>query len=145
MIDELERRVRTLEEELNGERHVSRYMVEQAGRNSEVLHAVRSEVGAVRLDVNGLTVRMDILAGDMASVKATLVMHGRALDVVQQDVRQLRGDVTELQRDMEELRSHMDARLNAVDARFDAVDARFDAVLEAIRAIAPRQPPAGGE
>jgi chromosome segregation ATPase len=122
MTDELERRVRTLEEELGGERHVSRYMVEQAGRSSEVLHTVRSEVAAARADISGATARVDVLAGDMASVKAALVMHGRALDVLQQDVRQLRSDAADLRRELEEFRAH--------------VDARFDAVLEAIRGMA---------
>jgi chromosome segregation ATPase len=131
MIDELERRVRTLEEELSGERHVSRYMVEQAGRNSEVLHAVRSEVAivrsevaAVRADVSAVTARVDVLAGGMASARAALVMHGRALDVLQQDVRQLRVEVSELRQGM------------------DAMDAKLDAILEAIHARLPRDPPA---
>jgi hypothetical protein len=124
MIDELERRVRTLEEELTGERHVSRYMVEQGGRNSEVLHAVRSEVTlmrselpALRTDVGGVTMRMDVLGGDVASVKAALVMHGRALDVLQQDVRQLR-------------------------TRLNGMDVKLDDVLGVVRALAPRDPPA---
>jgi hypothetical protein len=38
MTDELERRVRTLEEELNGEKHLTRYAVDQTRRNGEVLH-----------------------------------------------------------------------------------------------------------
>jgi cytochrome c556 len=124
MIDELERRVRTVEEELSGERHVSRYMVEQAGRNSEVLHAVRAEVSAMRADLGAVTARVDVLGGDMASVKSALVMHGRALDVLQQDVRQLRSESANLRRDVEDLRAH--------------IDTRFDAIVEAIRALGPR-------
>jgi chromosome segregation ATPase len=93
-IEELERRVRTVEEELSGERHVSRYTVEQAARNSEVLHSVRSEVGLV-------TVRVDHVGADMAAVKAALAMHGRALDVLQQDVRQIRGEVSEINRKLD--------------------------------------------
>jgi hypothetical protein len=95
-IEELERRVRTVEEELSGERHVSRYTVEQAARNSEVLHSVRSEVGTV-------TARVDHLGADMAAVKAALAMHGRALDVLQQDARQIRGEVSEINRKLDTL------------------------------------------
>jgi hypothetical protein len=125
--EELERRVRTLEEELAGERHVSRFQVEQAVRNSEVLHAVRADVAAVRADVSGVTARVDILAGDMASVKSALVMHGRALDVLQQDVRQFRQDMTELRADM--------------TARFGRLEANVVAILAA---VTPQNPPPGG-
>jgi hypothetical protein len=48
----------------------------------------------------------------MASVKAALVTHGRALDVLAQDVRQLRSEM----------------------------DRRFDEVLSGIRGLAPRDP-----
>lgn len=90
--DELERRVRTVEEELNGEKNLTRYAVEQTTRNGEVLHALRSDVSAV-------TMRVDHLGADMATVKAELVMHGRALDVLQQDVRQLRTQMTEMRQE----------------------------------------------
>jgi len=138
-IEELERRVRTVEEELTGERHVSRYQVEQAVRNSEVLLAIRSEIGSARLDLSALTLRVDALGGDMASVKAALTMHGRALDVLQQDVRQLRQDAAESRRGQEELHALIDAVEQNMNARFNAVEQnmneRFDAVLAAIRAI----------
>jgi hypothetical protein len=90
--NEVERRVRTVEEELNGEKHLTRYAVEQTARNGEVLHALRSDVSAVIL-------RVDHLATDMAAVKAALAMHGRALDVLQQDVRQLRTQMTEMRQE----------------------------------------------
>jgi hypothetical protein len=95
--NEVERRVRTVEEELNGEKHLTRYAVEQTARNGEVLHALRSDVSAVIL-------RVDHLAADMAAVKAALAMHGRALDVLQQDVRQLRSEMTEMRIEMNEMR-----------------------------------------
>jgi hypothetical protein len=90
--NKVERRVRTVEEELNGEKHLTRYAVEKTARNGEVLHALRSDVSAVIL-------RVDHLAADMAAVKAALAMHGRALDVLQQDVRQLRSQMTEMRQE----------------------------------------------
>jgi chromosome segregation ATPase len=101
-IDELERRVRTVEEEANGEKHLTRYAVEQTQRNGEVLHALRTDVSAA-------TMRLDHLTGDMAAVKAALAMHGRALDVLQQDVRQLRGEVSELRAGQDEINRKLDA------------------------------------
>jgi chromosome segregation ATPase len=114
MADELERRVRTLEEELNGERHVSRYAVEQVGLNSEVLHSLRGEVallrgevGAVRADISAVSLRVDHLAGNMSVVQAALTRHGRALDVLMQDVRELRGGFGELRGGLDELRGEV--------------------------------------
>jgi chromosome segregation ATPase len=105
--DELERRVRTVEEEATGEKHLTRYAVEQTVRNGEVLHALRSEVAALRIDISAVTMRVDHLGVDMAAVKAALVMHGRALDVLQQDVRQLRGEVATVRDGMATVRDEV--------------------------------------
>ena len=131
MADELERRVRTLEEELNGERHVSRYSVEQAGRNSEVLHAVRGEVALVRADISGVSARVDVMAGDVASVKAALAMHGRALDVLQQDIRQVRGEVTEINRRLDRMEQETNRRLDRMEQSIAAI----------LAAVVPGGPP----
>jgi hypothetical protein len=93
-LEELERRVRTAEEEANGEKHLTRYAVEQTQRNGDVLHALRTDVSAAM-------VRLDHLGGDMAGVKSALAMHGRALDVLMQDVRQLRVGQEELRHEMQ--------------------------------------------
>ncbi len=75
--------------------------MEQAARNSEVLHSVRSEVGLV-------TARVDHVGADMAAVKAALAMHGRTLDVLQQDVRQTRGEVSEIRSEVSEINRKLD-------------------------------------
>jgi chromosome segregation ATPase len=113
-IDDLERRVRTVEEELAGERHVSRFQVEQATRNSEVLHAVRSDIATVRSELGTVTSRVDLLTGEMVSVKATLTMHGRALDVLQQDVRQIRQEVGQINQRLDAMERNIAAILAAV-------------------------------
>jgi chromosome segregation ATPase len=107
--DELERRVRTVEEEMNGEKHLTRYAVDQTVRNGEVLLALRSEVSAV-------TVRVNQLGADMAAVKAALAMHGRALDVLQQDVRQIRNEMTSMRNEMTSMRGEMDSMRNEMAA-----------------------------
>jgi hypothetical protein len=68
MADELERRVWTLEGELNGEKHLTRYAVEQTRRNSD-------SVAALRTDVIAATARLDYLVGDSAAIQAALAMH----------------------------------------------------------------------
>jgi predicted nucleic acid-binding Zn-ribbon protein len=111
--DELERRVRSVEEEMNGEKHLTRYAVDQTVRNGEVLHALRSEVAALRTDVSAVTTRVDHVGADMAGVKAALAMHGRALDVLQQDVRQLRSEMAAMR---EEVRARHNELLAAIRA-----------------------------
>jgi predicted nucleic acid-binding Zn-ribbon protein len=148
-IEELERRVRTVEEEANGEKHLTRYAVEQTQRNGEVLHALRgdvamlrSDVATVRVEVSAGTVRTDSLTGDMAAVKSALVMHGRALDVLQQDVRQLRGGQEELRQSQEGLRhSQEELRLGqeAIISRLDRMEGNIAAILAAVVPISPPQ------
>lgn len=88
--DELERRLRTAEGDIIGDRHVSQYAAEQARRGTEALLAPRSEVAALRADIAGTTARVDALGENMAAANAMLVRHGRALEVLQQDVREMR-------------------------------------------------------
>ena len=144
LFEELERRVRTVEEELVGERHVSRFVVEQTTRNSEVLHALRAEVAqlradvaAARVDVSGTGMRVDVLAGDGAAIKAALAMHGRALDVLQQDVRQLRGDMTEVRGEITELRGETAGLRGEMNRRLSAIEQTVAAILAA---VSPRDP-----
>jgi len=120
--DELERRVRTLEEELNGERHVSRYAIDQARRGTEAFLALRSEVAALRADIAGTTARVDALGENMTILNAAAVRHGRALDVLMQDVRELRGAQMEMNGRLEET----NGRLEGVSGRLDETNARLD-------------------
>ena len=130
---ELERRMRTLEEEVEGEKAVTRYVLTQARLNGDDLIVMKATLSHV--------------SDDMVLVKATLQNQGTRLNGLTRDATLLRQDVTHLRQDMEELRMHMDAKFDAIDARFDAmgrsIDARFDAVLEAVRALGPRDAGAG--
>jgi hypothetical protein len=115
--EELERRVSTAESEIEGEKQVSRYAIEQSRRSTEAFMALRTEVAALRADVAMVIGRVDFLAGEAAVMRATLIHHGRALDVLQQDVSALRNDTIAMRQDMatrqelaaarDELRSEM--------------------------------------
>jgi hypothetical protein len=124
---ELERRIATLESEVLGEKAVIRHVLEQSMRNGDLLLALRSEVGSIRVDLSTLASRVDHVASDMVLANAALNSHGMRLNVLTQDVREIR------------------TRFDGMDARFDGMDAKLDAVLTAIRALAPRDPPAGFE
>jgi len=62
--------------EVEGEKVVTRHILEQSQRNGDDLGTVKS--------------RLDHLAGDMAIIKADLGRHGRMLDVLAQDMRMIR-------------------------------------------------------
>jgi peptidoglycan hydrolase CwlO-like protein len=123
--------VRYLESEVEGEKAVTRHVLEQAIRNGDVLNAVRSETATARVDLIALTSQLHHIAGDVTVANAALRSHGNLLNVLRQDVTTIRQDVTALRRDVEVVNK----RLDAVDARFDAVDARLAAIETNIAAI----------
>jgi hypothetical protein len=49
---------------------------------------MRNDLNAVRVDISGVASRVDVLAGQMAVAQSALTRHGRALDVLLQDVRE---------------------------------------------------------
>jgi len=124
-LPEVDARLCSLESEVEGEKAVTRHVLEQSIRNGDVLLALRSEVASFRIDLHALTSRADHIAGDVVQANAALKSHGRRLDVLTQDVREIR------------------TRLDGMDARIGGMDAKLDAVLAAVRALAPRDPPAG--
>jgi chromosome segregation ATPase len=91
--EELERRLQTAESDIVGDRHVSQYAAEQARRGTEAFLALRSEVAALRADIANTTARVDALAENVAAINAMLVRHGRALEVLTQDVREMRNEM----------------------------------------------------
>ena len=119
-MDELDIRVRVLEDEVAGEKPVTRHVLEQAIRNGDVLNAVRSEAATTRLDLIGLTSRVDHIAGDVTVANAALRSHGTLLNVLRQDVTTLRQEVGQ------------------INHRLDAIERNVTAILAA---VAPGNPP----
>jgi chromosome segregation ATPase len=149
--DELDTRVRYVESEVEGEKAVTRHVLEQAIRNGDVLNARRSETGTTRLDLIALTSRVDHVAGDVTVANAALRSHGNLLNVLRQDVTTIRQDVTALRRDVEVINTRLDAvdaRLDTVDARLATIEADIAAIKENIAAIlaavVPRNPAGSG-
>ncbi len=77
--EEFEALRRELTGEVEGEKAVTRHILEQTQRNGDDLGTVKS--------------RLDHLAGDMAIIKADLGRHGRRLDVLAQDMRMIRAAI----------------------------------------------------
>jgi hypothetical protein len=155
--DDLESRMRFLESEMAGEKIVTRHILEKTQRNA-------NEIAAVRVDIACLDSKIDCMAADITLINAAQISQGSMLNILVQDVRQMRMDMTQMRAEMrteigqvrselrteigemrteiDEVRSEIGQVRSEMDARFNAVDARFDAVLAAIRAIAPHAPPA---
>ena len=112
-IDELEIRVRELASEVEGEKAVTRQVYQQTVRNGDLLRAVQIATAEVAS-------RVDHMVQEVVQNSALLRTHGLRLEALTRDVTMLRNDLMSLRGDMAE---------------------RFDAVLEAIRAVAPRDPP----
>jgi chromosome segregation ATPase len=127
--DELERRVRELASDVEGEKAVTRQVYAQSVRNGDQIGALRSEVATARVDIQALTSQTDHVVSEIVQSTALLRSHGLRLESLTRDVGLLRGDITALRRGQEELHvrlDRMDARLDQMDARLDQMDARFD-------------------
>ncbi len=117
--------------EIVGDRHVSQYAAEQARRGTEAFLALRSEVAALRADIANTTARVGAIAESMATVNATLIRPGRALDVLQQDVREMRQEATTLRGEMHE---------EMATLRAEAAERHVE-LLAAVQVLASSRPP----
>ncbi len=128
--EEFEARMRVLENEVEGEKAVTRHVLEQARLNGDDLAAMRAQLAH--------------LGDDMVVVKSTLNSHGMRLNVLTQDVGLLRQDLEALRRDVSETRQGMrDVREEMRDMRGEMHDMREEMRREfaAVRAaVTPREP-----
>jgi chromosome segregation ATPase len=143
--DELERRVQYFESEIEGEKLVTRRVLEQSVRNGDQVGALRSEVATARVDIQALASQMDHIAGEVVQNTAALRNHGTLLTMLQQDVVALRSDATELRRGQEAMNvrlDHVDTRLDRMESNIAAVDTclgRMESNVAAILgAVTPR-------
>jgi chromosome segregation ATPase len=127
-IEELENRVRYVESEVEGEKLVTRSVLEQSTRNGAVLHSLRSELGT-------LTARADYVVQEVVQNTAALRNHGTLLTMLQRDVTALRNDVTELRRGQEEIHCRLDRMEQNIAAIQEGIQGRLDRMEQNIAAI----------
>jgi chromosome segregation ATPase len=137
--DELEPRVRALEEEAAGEQLVTRHILKETRQNSGDLATIKAQITHIQ--------------GDMILANAALNNHGVRLDQLTRDVAAIRNDVTALRRGQEEIHARfdrqdsrlevMDARLEAVDGRLEAMDGRLETMVRNIAVILAAVAPGG--
>jgi len=134
----LEHRVQYVQSEIEGEKLVTRRVLEQSVRNGDQLGALRSEVATARVDIQALTSGMDHLVGDVVQNTAALHNHGTLLKMLQQDVAALRSDATELRRGQEAINvrlDHVDTRLDRMESNIDRMESNVDRMESNIAAI----------
>jgi hypothetical protein len=91
--EEFDGRMRVLEGEVEGEKLVTRHILEQTQRNGD--------------DLGALKARVDHLSMDVALVRGAVTGHTALLNVLVQDVGQLRQEMGGMRREMGELRQDM--------------------------------------
>jgi hypothetical protein len=126
MTNDLERRVKTLEEELNGEKHLTRYAVDQTRRNGEVLHALRNDFRLLRGEMTELRAGQEAI-----NVRLDTFEHNFAarFDAIEHNVAAIERNVA----------VRFDTFERNVAARFDTIEhnvaARFDTIEHNVAAI----------
>jgi chromosome segregation ATPase len=96
-VETLNIRVGIVESEVEGEKAVTRYNLEQVRLNTGELTAFRAEA----------RLRLDSLVSDMVLVKAAQVAQGGTLNILVQDVREMRTEMRAMRREMGEVRREM--------------------------------------
>jgi hypothetical protein len=115
-IDTLNIRVGIVESEVEGEKAVTRYNLEQVRLNTGELTAFRAEA----------RLRLDRMVSDMALVKATQIAQGGTLNILVQDVRGIRTE-------MGAMRAEFRAEIGAVRAEMAELRAEFRTEIGAVR------------
>ena len=121
--DELDIRTRYLDNEIEGEKAVTRHVLRQATLNADDLGILKTE--ARRLNEQ------------MVLANAALHSQSGRLTCLTQDVTLIRHDVTALRCGMEEVHT----RLDAMDRKFDAMERNIAVILAA---VVPQNPPPAG-
>jgi hypothetical protein len=89
--EDLDHRVRELANEVEGEKMVTRHVLDQCRRNG-------AEIAAVRVELATIGLRIDNLAGDVSQARAAL----NKLNIIGQDVTLLRNETAALRQEMQQ-------------------------------------------
>jgi chaperonin cofactor prefoldin len=125
--------MRYIESEVEGEKPITRTVLEQSIRNGAQLDALRSEVATSRVDIQALGARVDAIIGDLVQNTAAIRNHGTLLTMVQQDVVVLRSDATELRRGQEAISARIDRLESTTNTRIDRLESTINTTINALR------------
>jgi hypothetical protein len=145
-LDELSSKTRYLENEIEGEKVLTRHIFDSTRRHAEELSALRVEIATLRL-VN------ERIGGDVALVKTAQMSQGQTLNILVQDVREMRTEIahirTEIRTEMGQIRSEIGTEIGQTRTEFKqeigTINHRLDAMERSIAAIlaavVPGSPP----
>jgi chromosome segregation ATPase len=88
-IEALERRVAALEQEVEGEKVVTRYILEQTRRNGDDLAAIRARLDRIEARLDRHDARFDRLDAEVQSLR-------KELDSLRTELRSLRRDLPQI-------------------------------------------------
>jgi chromosome segregation ATPase len=127
---EFEDRMRVLESEMEGEKAVTRHVLQHARLNGDDLATMKAQLAH--------------LADDMVLVKAALNTHGTRLNVLTQDVREIRMELGQIHSEMGQVRSEMGqmhSEMGDIRTKLDALDVLAQDMAAIRAAVAPRDAP----
>jgi uncharacterized coiled-coil DUF342 family protein len=133
-VEHLNIRVGIVESEVEGEKAVTRYAVEQVRLNTDEITAFRAEA----------RLRLDRMVGDTALVKAAQIAQGGTLNILVQDVREMRTEVVAIRREVREMRTEIgDLRTEMNELRAE-INHRLSVIEQSlaalVAAVLPRNP-----
>ena len=159
--EEFDARIRVLEGEVEGEKMVTRHILEQTRHNSNDLASLKTDMALVRAVLTSHSARLNVLTQDVGLLRQDMEVVRRDVGEMRRDVSEVRRDVGQLQqgisevhRDVGQLQQgisevHRDMSEMRQDMRRDIGQLHLEmgemgADIAAIRiALAPRDPPGG--
>jgi tetrahydromethanopterin S-methyltransferase subunit G len=135
-LDDLSNMARYLESEIEGEKVLTRHIFDSTRRHAEELSALRVEISALRL-VN------ERIGGDVALVKTAQMSQGQMLNILVQDVREIRTRLDGMEHKLGRL-DGIEHRLDGLEHRLDGLERRLDGLERKldmlIAAVVPGNP-----
>ncbi len=98
--EEFDARVRVLEGEVEGEKMVTRHILEQTHHNSNDLASLKTDMALVRAVLTSHSARLNVLTQDVGLLR-------QDMEVVRRDVSEMRRDMGQLHQKMGEMRQGM--------------------------------------
>jgi chromosome segregation ATPase len=97
---DFESRLRSIESEVEGEKALTRHIFKKASGND-------GEIAAIRVEITTLRLQAERAAGNVELVKTMQVSQGTMLNILAQDVREIRTEIGQMNAQMGEMRMEM--------------------------------------
>ncbi|MBI1384087.1 MAG: hypothetical protein GC150_04170 [Rhizobiales bacterium] len=96
----LEARVSVLEGEFDGEKSVTRHILEQTRRNGDDIAVLNGRLRRVEADIGGLKSDVSTLKSDVATLKSDVTTLKSDVSTLKSEMQQVRGELRGLRNDL---------------------------------------------